>query len=124
MVEHYARQVVDAGLRVHKEIGPGLLESVYSSCFMEEMKIRRINVDKEVLLPLCYRGKLLNKEFRLDFLVENEIIIEVKAVELLLPVHVAQVISYLKLSGKKLGFLMNFNVPYFREGVRRYVNNY
>jgi len=91
---------------------------------MEELTIRGIKAEQEVFLPLYYRGNKLNKDFRLDILVENEVIIEIKAVEILLPVHIAQIISYLKLSDKKLGFLINFNVPVFKEGIHRYVNKY
>jgi len=123
-IEYYATQVVDAGYRIHKELGPGLLESVYLFCFMEEMKIRGIKAAQEVLLPLYYRGHKLNKDFRLDMLVENEIIIEIKAVETILPVHIAQLISYLKISNKRLRFLINFSVPVFKEGIHRYANNY
>jgi GxxExxY protein len=123
-IEYYASQIVDSGYRVHKELGPGLLESVYLFCLMEELKRRGIKAEQEVFLPLYYRGNKLNKDFRLDILVENEVIIEIKAVEILLPVHIAQIISYLKLSDKKLGFLINFNVPVFKEGIRRYVNKY
>ena len=123
-IENYAKQIVDAGYRVHKELGPGLLESVYLFCFMEELKIRGIKAAQEVFLPLYYRGNKLNKEFRIDILVEKELIIEIKAVDILLPVHKAQLISYLKLAEKKLGFLINFNVSVFKEGIHRYVNNY
>jgi len=77
-IEFFAKQLVDAGFRVHKELGPGLLESVYLFCLMEEMKIREIQASQEVILPLQYRGKKLNKDFRIDILVENEIIIEIK----------------------------------------------
>jgi len=123
-VEYYAKQIVDAGYRVHKELGPGLLESVYLYCLMEELNLRSIKARQEVIQPIFYRGSRLDKEFRLDILVENEIIIEIKAVEILLAIHVAQLISYLKLSDKKLGFLINFNVPVFKDGIHRYVNNY
>ena len=123
-IEYYAKNIVDSGYRVHKELGPGLLESVYLFCFMEELRIRRIKAEQEVFQPLYYRGNKLNKDFRLDILVENEIIIEIKAVDILLPVHIAQIISYLKLSDKRLGFLINFNVPVFKDGIHRYVNNY
>ncbi len=122
--EYYAKQLVDAAYRVHKELGPGLLESVYLYCLIEELNRRGIKAEQEVLLPLFYRGNKLNKDFRLDILVENEIIIEIKAVEILLPVHKAQLISYLKLSNKRLGFLINFNVPVFKDGIHRYVNSY
>jgi GxxExxY protein len=124
LIEFYARQIVDAGYTVHKELGPGLLESVYLFCFMEELKIREIKAKQEVIIPFFYRGNPLNKDFRLDLLVENEIIIELKAVEIILPVHVAQLLSYLRLSNKRLGFLINFNVSAFKDGIKRYVNNY
>jgi len=124
LMEFYAKQVVDAGFRVHKELGPGLLESIYQFCFMEELKLKGVKTEKEVCVQLLYRGIPVNKDFRLDLVVENEIIIELKAVETLLPVHVAQILSYLRLSDKRLGFLINFNVPIFRDGIKRYVNNY
>ena len=124
VMEYYAKQIVNAGYRVHKELGPGLMESVYQFCFMEELRIRGIKANQEVFQPLYYRGNKLNKDFRLDILVENEIIIEIKAVEVLLAIHSAQLISYLKLSDKRLGFLINFNVPVFKDGIHRYVNNY
>jgi GxxExxY protein len=123
-IEYYAKHLVDAGFRVYKELGPGLLESVYLFCIMKELKLRGIKAEQEVFLPLYYRGIKLNKDFRIDILVENEIIVEVKAVEVLLAVHVAQLISYLKLSDKRLGFLMNFIVSVYKEGINRYVNNY
>lgn len=123
-MEYVAKQIVDAGYRVHKELGPGLLESVYLYCFMEELKLSGIRTEQEVVLPLFYRGNKLNKEFRFDVLVEQEIIVEIKAVEILLPVHRAQLISYLKLSNKKMGFLINFKVPALKDGIHRFVNNY
>jgi GxxExxY protein len=123
-MEWIAGQVVDAAFRVYKELGPGLLESVYRYCFMEELKIRGINARQEVLLQLFYRGNPLNKDFRLDLVVEDEIVVELKSVESLAPVHTAQILSYLRLSNKRLGFLINFNVPVFKEGIKRYVNNY
>jgi GxxExxY protein len=122
-IEYFVQQLVDAGYRVHKELGPGLPESVYLFCLMEELRIRRIRAEQEVFQPIFYRGNKLNKDYRLDILVENEIIVEIKSVEILLPVHIAQLISYLKLSEKKLGFLINFNVPVYKDGIRRYVNN-
>ncbi len=122
-LERIATQVVDAGYRVHKELGPGLLESVYQLCLMDELDRRGIYAEMEVPLPLYYRGRRLNKDYRIDILVEGEIIVEVKAVEVVIPVHLAQVISHLRLSGLRLGFLMNFHVPVFKNGIHRYVNN-
>lgn len=123
-IESTCKQIVDSAYRVHKELGPGLLESVYHYCLVEELKNRNIRVIHEVFLPLFYFGKPLNKDFRIDILVENTIIIEVKSVEFLIPVHTSQIISYLKLAKKPLGFLINFNVPLLKEGIKRYANNY
>ena len=119
-----SRQILDASVSVHKIMGPGLLESVYEMCLIKELQIRRIKSRQQVLLPLFYKGEQLKKDFRIDILVENEIIIEIKAVDYLLPVHEAQIISYLKLAEKKLGFLINFNVSLLKEGFRRFVNNF
>jgi GxxExxY protein len=119
-----SKQILDASLTVHKEMGPGLLESVYESCLLQELSLRNIKVESQVFLPLHYKGVELNKDFRIDILVENEIIIELKAVDTILPVHEAQIISYLKLADKKLGFLINFNVPLIKDGFRRFINGY
>ncbi|MFH1000315.1 MAG: GxxExxY protein [Bacteroidota bacterium] len=117
-------QILDAALTVHKEMGSGLLESVYESCLNQELQLRNIKVKSQVHTPLFYKGVELNKDYRIDILVENEIIIEIKAVEVILPVHEAQVISYLKPADKKLGFLINFNVPLVKNGFKRYINGY
>ena len=119
-----SRDILDASVFVHKEVGPGLLESVYEICLEKELKLRGIKAQRQVCLPLHYRGERLAKDFRIDLLVENEIIIEIKAAENILPVHEAQIISYLKLADKKLGFLINFNVPLMKNGLRRFVNNF
>jgi len=105
-------------------MGPGLLESIYEECLYKEIILRNLSVEKQVFLPLIYKGDELKKDFRLDLLVEGEIIIEIKAVETILPVHEAQIISYLKLAGKKMGFLINFNVPLIKQGFKRFVNGY
>lgn len=97
-----SKEILDASIRVHREMGPGLLESIYELCLTKELNLRNIKTEQQVFLPLNYRGYELNKDFRIDLLVENEIIIEVKAVEVLLPVHEAQIISYLKLADKRL----------------------
>ncbi|CAN5181793.1 GxxExxY protein [soil metagenome] len=113
-----ATEIVDASIRVHKEMGQGLLESVYQHCLLKELQIRSVRVEKEVAIPLVYRGYDLTKEYVSDILVEDEIILELKAVESILPVHQAQLISYLKLADKKLGFLLNFNVPLMKNGLK------
>ena len=119
-----SKEILDASISVHREMGPGLLESVYEICLMRELIDRDIVVSRQVGLPLFYKGIDLQKEFKIDLLVENEIIVELKAVEMLLPVHEAQIISYLKLAEKNLGFLVNFNVPLLKQGFKRFVNNF
>ncbi|MFW6326972.1 MAG: GxxExxY protein [Bacteroidota bacterium] len=119
-----SKEIIDAAIAVHREMGPGLLESVYECCLVKELHLRGILADNQVPMPLFYKGEKLEKDFRIDILIEGEIVIELKAVDILLPVHEAQIISYLKLSNKKLGFLINFNVPKLKEGFKRFVNNY
>lgn len=120
----FSRIILDSSIFVHKEMGPGLLESVYELCLAKELLLRNIKVERQVYLPLFYRGEDLGKDFRIDLLVENEIIIEIKAVDGIIPVHEAQIISYLKLADKRLGFLINFNVPLLKNGFRRFVNKF
>jgi GxxExxY protein len=119
-----SKEILDASITVHKEMGPGLLESVYELCLLKELQLREIFAENQIFIPLYYKGEKLNKEYRIDILVEKEIIIELKAVEFLLPVHKAQIISHLKLTEMKLGFLINFNVPLLKEGFNRFVNNF
>ena len=120
-LEAMAREVVDAGFQVHRELGPGLLERVYESALVYELTTKGFKVERQVLVPLCYKGVLLEDPLRLDLLVEGSIIVEVKAVDAILALHKAQLLSYLKLSGRRLGFLMNFNVPIFKDGLHRLV---
>ena len=109
---------------MHKELGPGLLESVYEICLMEELSAQDLNVRRQVKLPVVYKGKVLDKEFFIDLLVEDSIAIELKAVEELLPVHGVQLLTYMKLAGLKLGYLINFNVPTIKQGIKRKINGY
>ncbi len=120
----FSQQILDAAITVHKEMGPGLLESVYELCLLRELQLRGMFIEHQVPIPLFYKGEDLNKDFRIDLLVAEEIIIELKAVDIILPVHEAQIISYLKLTDKKLGFLINFNVPLLKQGFKRFVNNF
>lgn len=122
-IEVISKQVVDAAFQVHKEMGPGLVESIYTYCIVHELRLRNLNVQKEVFIPLQYKGVELPKDFRIDILVEDEIVLEIKSVETLHPVFEAQIISYLKLTGKRIGFLINFNVPLIKNGIKRFVNN-
>ncbi|MEZ6185817.1 MAG: GxxExxY protein [Planctomycetota bacterium] len=113
-----------AALTVHTALGPGLLESVYECCLEHELRLRGIRVERQVVVGLDYRGKLLGDGFRIDLLVEGELVVEVKAVETLRPIHEAQLLTYLRLSGSRLGLLLNFNTESLREGIRRRVNGY
>jgi len=120
-VERLARMVVDAGLKVHKALGPGLLESAYEHCLAHELQSRGLSVKRQVPLPIVYDGIKIDAGYRIDILLEEAIILELKAVDLLTPLHRAQTLTYLKLSGLRLGFLINFNVELFKNGVKRIV---
>jgi len=115
-------QILDACIAVHKELGPGLLESVYVYALFKELQLRGINAVTNVTVPLFYKGFDTGKCYEIDVLVENEIILEAKAVDTLHPVYQAQIISYLKLTGKRLGYLVNFNVVLLKDGFKRFVN--
>ncbi len=116
--------ILDSAIEVHRHLGPGLLESVYEVCLCKELGLRKINYTRQVSLPVKYKGDLLDAEYKIDILVENEIIIELKAVEVLLPVHEVQLLTYLKLADKKLGLLINFNVTKLVVGFKRMINGY
>ncbi len=116
--------VIACAIEVHRELGPGLLESVYQACIEEELRMNDINFVEQLRVPIVYKGKKLNKEFVIDLLVENQVVIELKAVEIIMPVHEVQLVTYLKLADKKIGLLINFNVPVLKEGIRRRVNNF
>ena len=118
-LDRIARQVVDAAFKVHSTLGPGLLESVYEVCLAHELGKRGLLVRRQVALPVSYDDIRVDAGFRIDLLVEDCLIVEIKAVEKLLPVHKAQVLTYLKLSGHRLGLLINFNVPLILEGIKR-----
>ena len=114
--------IISAAIEVHKELGPGLLESVYEVCLVSVLKSKGVSVKRQVVLPVFFKGEQLEKEFVIDILVENNIVLELKSVETILPIHEAQLVTYLKLSDKKLGLLINFNVPLLKEGIRRRIN--
>ena len=119
---YLSKTIIGAAIDVHRELGPGLLESVYEACLLSELERRCLLVKSQVLLPLFYKGKKLEKEFRIDLLVEDEVIVEIKAVEELKDIHEVQLVTYLKLANKKLGLLINFNVPVLTKGVKRKIN--
>ena len=115
-------ELIAACIEVHRHIGPGLLESVYEQCLAHELAIRGLHVERQRVLPVIYKGIVLDHGHRLDLVVEQRFILEVKAVERLLPVHEAQVITYLKLTGLTTALLVNFNVAVLRQGLRRLTN--
>jgi GxxExxY protein len=117
-----SRSLLDCAFRVHTALGPGLLESAYQGCLLYELRQNKIEVAAEVVLPVRYNGVQIDLGYRIDLLVEDAIILELKSIERLAPIHQAQLLSYLKLSGKQLGFLMNFNVLHFKDGIKRVVN--
>ncbi|MFL5788096.1 MAG: GxxExxY protein [Flavisolibacter sp.] len=122
--EWLAKEIFRSSLEVHKNLGPGLLESVYECALIKELSLRNINVSYQIQIPLIYKGYDTGKYFFIDVLVEKEIIVEIKSVEKLAPVHEAQLLSYMKLSNKSLGFLINFNEVLLKDGFKRKVNNY
>ena len=119
--EELSHAVRGAATEVHRELGPGLLESTYEGCLCHELQLRGIPFQRQVELPVRYKGLQLDFGYRLDVLVDDTIILELKSVETLMPIHNAQLLTYLKLSGKKLGILMNFNVPLLEDGMKRIV---
>ena len=116
--------IVDAAMRVHTALGPGMLESVYEKCLNHELTKRGLRVEMQVWVPVIYDGVKIEGGYRIDLVVESEVLVELKVVEQILEVHKAQLLSYLKLSDKRVGLLINFNVVHLRDGIRRLVNNY
>ncbi len=116
-----ARSVVDAALAVHRTLGPGLLESVYEDCLAHELALREVPITRQVALPIVYRGLRIEPGLRMDMLVDDIVVVEVKAVEALSSLHEAQLLTYLKLSARPLGLLINFNVTLLKHGLRRLV---
>ena len=120
-MERLATLIVDAAYAVHKNLGPGLLEGIYEPCFCHEIGKRGAAYERQVIVPLVYDGIKFSEGLRIDVLVEKHIICELKAVEMIKPVHTAQVPTYLKLTNNRLGFLINFNVPLIKNGIRRII---
>lgn len=115
-------EVIGAAIEVHRQLGPGLLEGCYRDCLAAELEYRGLRAVREICVPLTYRNIKVDNAYRLDLLVEEDLIIEIKAVEALLPVHSAQLLTYLKLFDKKLGLLINFNVEVLKGGIKRIAN--
>lgn len=116
--------IIQAAIEVHRTLGPGLLEGLYRECLVFELRERGIKLAVEAALPISYKGRSLSSHYRIDLLVEDVVIVELKAIETLLPVHCAQVLTYLRLTEKRVGLLINFNVSYLRQGIRRIVNKF
>lgn len=120
-VNEIGRAVMDAAFAVHRELGPGLLESVYEHCLAEDLARAGLSVERQVAVPVSYRGSTLDVGFRLDLLVEGEVVVELKAIDALASIHTAQVLTYLRFSQVRLGYLINFNTPRLKDGFRRLV---
>jgi len=121
-INELSSKIIGAAIEVHKKLGPGLLESVYEECICYELSLRGISFERQKPLPVVYKGKKLDCGYRLDIVVENAIILELKSCEKIEPIHRAQLLTYLKLSDLNLGLLLNFNTPVMRDGIVRIVN--
>ena len=115
-------RIIGAAIEVHKILGPGLLESVYEECLSHELKVVQIPFERQKELPIEYKGVKLSCGYRIDLLVDGRVIVEIKSCDTILPIHEAQLLTYLKLTGLKIGLLINFNVPTLKEGIRRIIN--
>ncbi|HLF04560.1 MAG TPA: GxxExxY protein [Dehalococcoidia bacterium] len=120
-VNEVTRAVIGAAIEVHRALGPGLLESAYEECLCRELVLREIPYTRQQQLPIEYKGVQLDCGYRLDLVLAEKVVVEVKAVESLLPIHQAQLLTYMKLGGWKVGLLVNFNVPVLKQGIRRLV---
>ena len=119
LYEDLTREIFGAAIEVHRALGPGLLESAYEQCLCRELGLRRVQFQRQVPLPVSYKGLRLDCGYRLDLVVEEKVVLEIKAVESLVPIHDAQLLTYLRLSSLRLGLLMNFNVALMKDGVKR-----
>jgi len=118
------KTIIGVAINVHRELGPGLLESAYEACMVYDLAQSGLKVEQQKPLPIVYRGVKLECGYRLDLMIENEVIVEIKSIEKLLPIHQAQLMSYLKLTDCKVGLLINFNVNIMKNGIKRVVNNF
>jgi GxxExxY protein len=123
-VNQVTGQIITAAMKVHSALGPGLLESAYRACLVHELRKRGITVASEVGLPVVYDGEEIDLGYRIDLIVANSVIVEIKCVEAINPVHKSQLLSYMRLSGKRVGLLINFHVEHLRDGIRRMVDGY
>lgn len=120
--EEIGKKIVNSSFIIHKALGPGLLEKVYEVCLCHELRKSGLSVLRQLDVAIVYDGIVFDEGLRLDLLVENKVVVELKAVDIINPVWEAQIISHLKLTGKRLGYLINFNVPLIKDGIRRYIN--
>ena len=120
--EEIAKTVLDAAYQVHTALGPGLLESVYEACMVHELHLKNIKVKSQLTLPVMYKGMKVDSGYRVDILVEDCVIVEIKSSDIISPVYCAQLLTYLKLANKRLGLLLNFNVIHLRDGIKRIIN--
>ena len=123
-INSITESIISAAIAVHRELGPGLLESAYESCLVYELLQQGLTVERQKALPVTYRGVKIDCGYRIDLLVEDSVIVELKAVESIEPIHEAQLLSYLKLSGYQIGLLINFNVRMLKQGIKRLVKNF
>lgn len=122
-IDQVTGRIIGCAMRVHSRLGPGLLESAYEACLAHELRQQGVEVIRQLALPVVYDGLKVDAGYRIDLLVENIVVVEVKAVEAVHPVHRAQILSYLRLSGRRVGLLLNFNVTKFRDGIERFIND-
>ena len=120
-INEITQAIIGAAIDVHRALGPGLLESAYKECLCRVLELKQLQFEKEKGLPLEYKGLILEQGYRVDVLVLNRVVVEVKAVEVVLPVHEAQLMTYMRLGGWRVGLLINFNVPVLKDGIRRRV---
>lgn len=119
--DELTREIIGAAIEVHRALGPGLLESAYEACLAAELEDRGIRFQAQVPLPVLFKGRSIEAGYRMDLVVKDRVIVELKAIEKLLPIHEAQLLTYLKLSGLSTGLILNFNTPYLRDGIIRKV---
>lgn len=114
------KEIIGAAIEVHRELGPGLLESAYQACLAHELRLRKLDFEQEKPLLVRYKDEWIDCAYRLDFVIANKVIVETKSVDVLIPIHEAQILSYMKLSGHRIGLLINFNVTILKNGIRRF----
>ncbi|HJV23454.1 MAG TPA: GxxExxY protein [Holophagaceae bacterium] len=123
-IEVICKEVIGACIEVHRRLGPGLLESAYEACLAHELELRGLQFERQVALPLTYKGVQVDAGYHLDLLIEGALILELKAVERLDPIHLAQTLTYLRVAGQSLALLINFNVPVLKDGIKRVVQDH